>query len=67
MSEKHFYALYYKNRDGTFEGPAVGLFESEFQARDYVFNDKSCPQTEFEIVKHKVHMNKDDTSGAGQE
>ena len=59
MSEKHYYALYYKKPDGAFEGPAVGLFESEQQARDYVFNDKSCPQTEFEIVKHKVHMNKD--------
>ena len=55
MSEKHFYALYYKNADGAFDGPAVGLFESEQQARHHVFNDALCPHTEFEIVKHTVH------------
>ena len=35
-------------------GPAVGLFESEVQARRYVYEDKSCPRTEFEIVRHCV-------------
>ena len=55
MSEKHFYALYYKNADGAFDGPAVGLFESEQQARHHVFNDALCPRTEFEIVRHTVH------------
>ena len=57
------YALYYKKSDGTFDGPAVGLFESEQQARHYVFNDGSCPHTEFEIVKHKVHREKDHGDG----
>ncbi len=51
-----FYALYYKKADGTFEGPAVGLFESEFEARNYVYQDGPCPRTEFEIVKHEVHQ-----------
>ncbi len=59
MNKMHMYALYYKKPDGTFDGPAVGLFESEPQARHYVFNDKNCPQTEFEIVKHRVHLDKD--------
>ncbi len=57
-----FYALYYKKEDGTFEGPAVGLFESEFEARNYVFRDASCPRTEFEIVKHQVHQDEDHES-----
>ncbi len=48
------YALYYKRADGAFEGPAVGLFESAVQARRYVYEDKSCPRTEFEIVRHCV-------------
>ena len=51
----YLYALYYKKEDGTFEGPAVGLFRSEFEARNYVYQDASCPRTEFEIVKHEVH------------
>ena len=59
MHEMYLYALYYKLADGSFDGPAVGLFESEFEARQYVFNDASCPKTEFEIVKHKVHSDKD--------
>ncbi len=59
----HIYALYYKKPDGAFDGPAVGLFESERQARHYVFNDGSCPHTEFEIVKHKVQTDKDDGAG----
>ncbi|MAF95376.1 MAG: hypothetical protein CMM60_06440 [Rhodospirillaceae bacterium] len=58
----YLYALYYKNEDGTFEGPAVGLFESEFEARNYVYRDGPCPRTEFEIVKHKVHRDKDHES-----
>ena len=62
MSELYLYALYYKKEDGTFEGPAVGLFESEFKARNYVYRDASCPRTEFEIVKHEVHRDKGDES-----
>ena len=62
MSEMYLYALYYKKEDGTFEGPAVGLFESEFEARNYVYQDASCPRTEFEIVKHEVHRDKGDES-----
>ena len=60
--EMYLYALYYKNQDGTFEGPAVGLFESQFEARNYVYQDGSCPRTEFEIVKHEVHRDKGDES-----
>jgi len=63
MSEKHFYALYYKNTDGAFDGPAVSLFETEQQARNHVFNDALCPHTEFEIVKHKVHAEGEDGPG----
>ena len=65
VNEMHVYALYYKKSDGTFDGPAVGLFESEQQAWHYVFNDGSCPHTEFEIVKHKVHRDMDDPSPDG--
>ncbi len=59
MHEMYKYALYYKKADGSHDGPAVGLFESEFAARQYVFNDGSCPRTEFEIVRQKVHLEKD--------
>jgi len=62
VSEMYLYALYYKKEDGTFEGPAVGLFESEFEARNFVYRDASCPRTEFEIVKHEVHRDKGDES-----
>jgi len=48
------YALYYKREDGNYEGPAVAVFESESQARRYVYDDAACPKTEFEIVKHTV-------------
>ena len=65
MNEIHIYALYYKKPDGTFDGPAVGLFESEQQARHYVFNDGSCPHTEFEIIRHEVHTDKDHGSSGG--
>ena len=65
MSEKHFYALYYKNAEGAFDGPAVGLFESEQQARHYVFNDALCPHTDFEIVKHIVHTEAQDGPDKG--
>ena len=58
----YLYALYYKKEDGTFEGPAVGLFESEFEARNYVYRDASCLRTEFEIIKHEVHRDKGDES-----
>ena len=61
----HIYALYNKKPDGTFDGPAVGLFESEFEARHYVFNDGSCPQTEFEIISHEVHSDKGHGSSDG--
>ncbi|MCH7863924.1 MAG: hypothetical protein IIC56_01755 [Proteobacteria bacterium] len=59
----YMYALYYKLDDGSLDGPAVGLFESEFEARQYVFNDASCPRTEFEIVRHKVLSAKDSGTG----
>ncbi len=65
MHEMYMYALYYKKSDGSFDGPAVGLFESEFEARQYVFNDGSCPQTEFEIVKQKVPSDRDSETGGG--
>lgn len=63
MHEMYMYALYYKKSDGSFDGPAVGLFESEFEARQYVFNDASCPKTEFEIIRHKVHSDRDSETG----
>ncbi len=66
MHEMYMYALYYKKADGSFDGPAVGLFESDFEARQYVFNDASCPKTEFEIVRHKVFSAKDSETGNGQ-
>ena len=58
----YLYALYYKKEVGTFEGPAVGLFDSYFEARNYVYRDASCPRTKFEIVKHEVHRDKGDES-----
>ena len=58
-------ALYYKKADGSFDGPAVGLFESEFEARQCVFDDRSCPKTEFEIVRHKVLSDTDSDTGGG--
>ena len=61
----YMYALYYKKPDGSFDGPAVGLFESDLQARHYVFNDGSCPRTELEIIRHKVHSDKDANSPDG--
>ena len=61
------YALYYKRPDGAFEGPAVGLFESESDARRYVYEDKICPRTEFEIVRHPVNRRIAAAATAGQE
>ena len=58
----YLYALYYKKEDGTFEGSAVGLFESEFEARNFVYLDASCPRTEFEIFKYEVYRDKGDES-----
>ena len=60
VSEMYLYALYYKKEDGTFEGPAVGLFESDFDARNHVYRDASCPRTKFEIVKYEVYLDKGD-------
>ena len=65
MHAMYIDALYYKKADGSFDGPAVGLFESEFEARQYVFDDRSCPKTEFEIVRHKVLSDKDSDTGGG--
>ncbi|MGE4220115.1 MAG: hypothetical protein AB7G39_11755 [Alphaproteobacteria bacterium] len=59
------YALYYKRADGAFEGPAVGLFQSEAQARRYVYEDKSCPRTEFEIVRHSIQLAAAEAAASG--
>ena len=61
----YVYALYYKKPDGSFDGPAVGLFASDLQARHYVFNDASCPHTEFEIIQNKDHTDEDASSADG--
>jgi len=53
------YALYYKKADGSYDGKAVGLFETEFQARQYVYQDGICPHLEIEIVKHQVQGDED--------
>lgn len=53
------YALYYKKADGSYDGPAVGIFQTEFQARQYVFEDGICPHTEIEIVRHEVQSAED--------
>ncbi len=49
------YGLYFKKADGSYEGPAVGLFESAFHARQFALAEAPCPKTEFEIVPHRVY------------
>ena len=58
------FGLYYKRADGSFDGPAVGLFETKSMARKYVFDDHSCPRTEFEIIEHKAHLADDKAAPA---